>query len=115
MSKYEHCCVTHNGIADGSQASVTRGRMPRGSDRLELLERLPAALAVAERAARRRAEDVLERRLRRVAVRTAEDIRLQLHELRCGGFTRGGRREPGGAQLLASRGGDLVGRPRIVL
>ena len=32
----------------------------RGLDGLELLERLPAALAVADRAARRRAEEVFE-------------------------------------------------------
>ena len=40
--------------------------------RLELLERLAAALAVADRAARRGAEEILELRLRRAAVRTAE-------------------------------------------
>src|SRR6476661_5962659 len=37
-------------------------------DRLELLERLLAARAVTERAARRRAEDVLERRVARPRV-----------------------------------------------
>ena len=45
-------------------------------DRLELLERLAAAVAVAERAARGRPEDVLEARLGRVAVRAAKDVRL---------------------------------------
>src|SRR5436309_14703163 len=94
---------------------VLRRTVCRGSDRLELLERLAAALAVAERAARRRAEDVLERRLGRVAVRAAEDVRLQLQELRRVSLARRGRREAGGAQLLVSRGGDLVGRPGVVL
>src|SRR3954462_13449702 len=54
------------------------------SDRLELLERLSAAAAVAERAARRRAEDVLERRVRGAAVRAPVYGRLELDELRRG-------------------------------
>jgi hypothetical protein len=41
---------------------------PQPSDRLELLERLAAASAVAQRAAWRRAEDVLQRRVARAAV-----------------------------------------------
>src|SRR5439155_23470702 len=49
-------------------------------DRLELLERLPAAAAVAERATRCGAEDVLEPRVRRAAVRAAVHIALQLEE-----------------------------------
>src|SRR2546423_4848007 len=60
------------------------GRAPRRAllDRLELLERLAAGLAVTKRAARRRAEDVLEARLGRAAVGTAEDLRLQLDKPR---------------------------------
>src|SRR5437763_8764283 len=84
-------------------------------DRLELLERLAAALAPADRAARRRAEDVLELRLRGAAVRAAERLRLQLHERRRAGRARRRRREAGFAELLASGGGDAVGRPRVVL
>ena len=45
------------------------------SDRLELLERLAAAAAVADRAARGRAEDVLQLRVGRAAVRAAEAVR----------------------------------------
>src|SRR5436190_8885792 len=83
-------------------------------DRLELLERLAAARAVAQRAARRRAEDVLQPRLGRAAVWTAEDVRLQLHEGRRGRFARRGRCEAGRTQLLASLRRDAVGRPRVV-
>src|SRR5438477_1336473 len=84
-------------------------------DRLELLERLAARLAPADRAARGRAEDVLEPRLRRTAVRAAEGLRLQLHERRraCGARCRRG--EACGAQLLATGGADAVCRPRVVL
>ena len=57
---------------------------PVGLDRLELLERLPAARAVAQRPAGRRAEDVLEPRLGRAAVRAAVSVALQLHECRRG-------------------------------
>src|SRR6185369_10301569 len=64
--------------------SSSRKRSPsfagRKLDRLELLERLPAVAAVAERAARRRAEDVLERGVARAAIRAAEAVRLQLHQ-----------------------------------
>src|SRR5437763_11972897 len=84
-------------------------------DRLELLERLAAALAPADRAARGRAEDVLERRLRRAAVGAAERLRLQLDERRRARRARRRWGEAGIAQLLAPRGRDAVGRPRIVL
>src|SRR5205823_1081962 len=51
------------GQLDDRYEIVARRRIPdsedRGSDRLELLERLAAALAPADRAARGRAEDVL--------------------------------------------------------
>src|SRR5262249_37029606 len=85
------------------------------SDRLELLERLAAALAVAQRPARRRAEDVLKPRLGRAAVGAAEDVRLQLDELRRGRLTRRRRCEARGAELLAPGRRDLVRRPRVVL
>ena len=39
---------------------------------------------------------------------------LQLDELRRGRLARRRRREAGGAELLAARGGDPVGRPRVV-
>src|SRR4051794_20328181 len=84
-------------------------------DRLELLERLAAVLAPADRAARRRAEDVLEPRVRRAAVRAAEGLRLQLHERRRAGGAWRRRGEARGAELLAPRGADAVRRPRIVL
>ncbi len=48
-------------------------------DRLELLERLAAVLAVTKRPARRGAEDVLELRVRGVAVGTPEALALKLH------------------------------------
>ena len=83
-------------------------------DRLELLERLPAAAAVPQRAARRRAEEVLELRVRRAAVRAAEGARLELDELRPARLSRRRRREARGAQLLASLGRDAVCRPRVV-
>src|SRR5207253_2053782 len=63
----------------------------RSSDRLELLERLPARVAVAEGAARRRTEDVLEAGVGRVAVGAARDVRAELDE------ARRGWREAGGA------------------
>src|SRR5437763_2500021 len=97
-----------------STVSITRmSLLPL--DRLELLERLPAALAVAERAARRRPEDVLEARLRRAAVRAPVHLRLELHERRCGCLARRGRRESRGASLLAAGRSDAVGRPGVVL
>src|SRR3954447_26986097 len=99
-----------------STASAQRIRASRSGslDRLELLERLAAALAVAQRAARGRTEDVLEPRLRRAAVGAAEGICLQLNEFwgRC--FPRSRRREARRAQLLAADRRDPVGRPRIV-
>ena len=86
----------------GSRTTAAHGRL----DRLELLERLPAALAVAKRAARRRAEDVLELRLRRAAVRAAVHLRLQLHELgassRAGGRTRRRAASRGPAAVILS-------------
>src|SRR3954470_5508681 len=99
-----------------SIASAQRIRASRSGslDRLELLERLAGALAVAQRAARGRTEDVLEPRLRRAAVGAAEGICLQLNEFwgRC--FPRSRRREARRAQLLAAGRRDPVGRPRIV-
>src|SRR5712692_6198326 len=79
--------VAHKVCAPGRSCRTGRwvslvGRMPGFRpgdlplDRLELLERLATALAVAQRPARRRAEDVLEGCLRRIAVRAAEDVRL---------------------------------------
>src|SRR5436305_11477725 len=59
-------------------------------------------------------EDVLEPRLRRAAVGAAEDIRLQLDELRCACLPRCGRREARLAELLAAGRRDPVGRPRVV-
>src|SRR5581483_8041803 len=94
------CRGATKGHALSSEASLNR---------LELLERLAAARAVAERPARRRAEEVLEPRLGRAAVGAAMHLRLQLDE------SRRRRGEPGGAQLLAARRRDLVGRPRVVL
>src|SRR5581483_6225477 len=79
------------------------------SDRLELLEWLPAALAVAERPARRRTEEVLEPRVGRPAVRAPVHVRLHLHE------ARSRWREAGGAELLTPRRRDLVRRPRVVV
>src|SRR5437763_13398807 len=86
-----------------------RPATPQLLDRLELLERLPAARAVADRTARRRAEDVLELRLRRPAVRAAVHDRLQLDE----SWSR--RRESRRAQLLAAGGRDLVRPPGVVV
>ncbi len=83
-------------------------------DRLELLERLAAALAVTDRAARGWAEDVFEPRLRRAAIRALERLALELDQLRAAGFPRRRRSEPGLAQLLAALGRDPVGRPRVV-
>src|SRR5207249_468952 len=83
-------------------------------DRLELLERLTAAHAVAQRAARRRAEEVLELRLGRAAVWAAEDRALQVQERRRGCLAWGGGRKAGRAQLVAALGRDPVGRPRVV-
>src|SRR5437870_2835787 len=84
-------------------ANRSRRREPRKatSDRLELLERLPAAAAVAHRPARGRPEDVLERGFARAAVGTAEAVRLELDELRPADFSRRRRRESALAQLLA--------------
>src|SRR5947207_7015227 len=95
-----------------SPRSRPRSGVPR-SDRLELLERLLAAAAVTQRAARRRAEDVLERRVARAAVGAAEAVRLQLYQRRPLA-ARGWRREAGLAELLAALGCDLVGRPGVV-
>src|SRR5439155_15448187 len=87
---------------------------PVGSDCLELLERLPAARAVTQQAAGRRPEDVLEARLRRAAVGTAEDVALQVDERRGGSLARHRGSEPGGAQLLAARRRDAIRRPGVV-
>ena len=79
------------------QASAPSAKALEGSaslDRLELLERLPAAVAVAQRAARRRAEEVLELRVRRAAVGAAEGPRLELDELRPAGSRGAGGAKP---------------------
>jgi hypothetical protein len=78
-----------------SQGGSPRGNrgFPRALDRLELLEGLPATLAVADRAARGRAEDVFEPRFRRAAIRALERLALQLDELRPARFARRRRRE----------------------
>src|SRR5207248_25704 len=86
----------------------------RSLDRLELLERLLAFRAVAQRAAGRRAEDVLQARVVRVAVRAAEDIGLQLHQRRPACITRRRRRESRSVELFPSRRRDAVGRPGVV-
>ena len=63
------------------RSSVRRESIPlretlsRELDRFELLERLPAAFAVANRAARRGAKEVFEFRLGRPAVRAPECVR----------------------------------------
>ena len=84
------------------------------SDRLELLEGLAAAVAVADRAARSRPEDVLEPRLGRAAVRALERLAPQLDELRTAASRGAGGAKPDCAELLATRGRDPVGRPRVV-
>src|SRR4051794_3752578 len=97
-------------------APMRRGASrPPSLQRLELLERLPAAPAVAHRAARRRPEDVLERGVARAAVGTAERVRLELHELRAAVWARRRGCQTARAQLLAALGGDPVGRPRVVV
>src|SRR5262245_3795288 len=107
-------CSPWTGSRWTESAPKTRSSRRGWLDRLELLERLPAALAVAERAARRRPEDVLELRLRRAAVGTAEDACLQLDEPRRVRFPRRRRCEARLAKLLATGGRDPVGRPRVV-
>src|SRR5215211_8485846 len=89
------------------------GETPSSSNRLELLERLAARVAVAHAAARGRAEEVLELRVGRAAVRAAEAA-LQLDELQRLRAARRRRREAGSAELLASLGRDAIGRPRVV-
>src|SRR5262249_44933059 len=95
-------------------AAVPKFAERNALDGLELLERLAAARAVAERPARCRAEDVLEPRVGRAAVRAAVDVRLQLQEGRRGRLARRRRREAGRAQLLATFWRDAVRGPRVV-
>src|SRR6266513_4135348 len=83
-------------------------------DGLELLEGLVAAVAVADRPARGGAEDVLEARLGRAAVRALERLALELDELRAAGLARRGWCEAGLAKLLAALRRDPVRRPRVV-
>ena len=64
------------------------------SDRLELLERLPAARAVAKRPAGSRAEEVLELRVGRPAPRAAKRAALELEQRRRLGRARGGGAKP---------------------
>src|SRR6266511_3659209 len=104
--------VTRNGTTSSDR--LTAGPLYPSSDRLELLERLAAARAVAHRPARRRSEDVLEPRVGRTAVRAAERRRLQVDEGGRRRPTRRRRSEPGRAQLLAALRRDPVGRPRVV-
>src|SRR5689334_17097415 len=84
------------------------------SDRLELLERLAAGLAVADRAARGRAEQVVQARVGRAAVRAPEALRLELHQLRAPGHAWRRWGEAGLTELLAALRCDPVGRPRVV-
>src|SRR5688500_5556574 len=95
--------------AAASESTTSTGKrrmvatLPRlRSDRLELLERLAAARAVAKRAARRRAEDVLKARVRRAAVRALERGPAELDDRRRAGLARSGGREAGLAELLAA-------------
>src|SRR6266545_2512978 len=81
---------------------------------LELLEGLATALAVAQRPARRRAEDVLELRFGGAAVGTAEGTRLQLDELRRCRLPWCRRREARATELLPAFRRDPVGRPGVV-
>ena len=69
-----------------SRVAVSPARLAQTLDRLELLERLLAARAVAQGPAGCRPEDVLEPRLGRTAVRAAVSVALQLHERRCAGL-----------------------------
>src|SRR5437763_14145650 len=101
-------------LAVAHRTPTTKAIMNRALNRLELLERLPAGLAVAHAAARRRAEQIFELRVHRAAVRAAEAVSLQLDELERLRRSRRRRRETGRAQLLASLGRDLVRRPRVV-
>ena len=83
-------------VSDGAveDSYLRHGWKPSGSDRLELLEGLPAALAVTERTARRGSEDVLEPRVGGVAVRTAEGVAPELDQPGPAGLARGRRSEP---------------------
>src|SRR5581483_3709959 len=83
-------------------------------DRLELLERLAAAAAVADRPARRGAADVLQLRVGRAAVRAAESAASELDERRCARLPRRRGCESRLPELLATRRSDPVGRPRVV-
>src|SRR5439155_19778466 len=68
------------------------GQTADGLDRLELLEGLPAGGAVANASTGSRPEQVLERRVRRAAIRAPEDGTVQLDEGRFGtGRARRGR------------------------
>src|SRR5262245_17660806 len=87
--------------------------LPRSAalNRLELLERLAAGFAVAERAARGRAENVVEPRVARAAVRTAEGVALELDEFRRRDIAGRWGIEAGAAELLPPLRRDAVGRP----
>src|SRR5438105_8825292 len=97
--------------APGTATLVTRASV---SDRLELLEGLATVNAVAERAARGGAEEVLEPRLGGAAVGTAEDGAPQLDALGHCRLARCRRGEARGPELLAAGGRDLVRRPGVV-
>ena len=70
-----------SGVVRAGPRRPARRRLPASLDRLELLERLSARVAVAERAARGRAEEVLELRVRRAAPRAAVRAALELESV----------------------------------
>src|SRR5207247_11342030 len=82
-------------------------------DRLGLLERLPAARAIANRAARRRPEEVVEPGVLRPAVGAAMHGGLDLDQSHRAGLPQRGRSEPRLAQLAPSLGSDAIGGPAV--
>src|SRR5881296_1000131 len=79
---------------------IGSSRLATWSDRLELLERLAAGAAIAERAALGWPEQVVERDIARAAIRAAHRRILR------------GRCEAGGAQLRPADRADSVRGPR---
>src|SRR5436309_2792265 len=84
-----------------------------GLDHLELLERLPAARAVANRAAGRWPEEVVEAGVLRAAVGTAVDGRLDPKQRHRAGLPRRGRGEARLAQLAPPLFRDAIGGPAL--
>src|SRR6266550_4314173 len=84
-----------------------------GLDHLELLERLPAARAVANRAAGRWPEEVVEAGVLRAAVGTAVDGRLDPKQHHRAGLPRRGRGEARLAQLAPPLFRDAIGGPAL--